>query len=174
MLRFLWMDEDWTKKVACFIPYPHFFNPVQGFILAGFLNRAACLKQSVHHVSTRHSSTFLVPSNNDAIAPIGYILIIYHHYVIKYADDTFCTLVSQFFNVFLEIKYKHCKNLQLCFLDNRVNWFTLKSTLCEGRPETVTLFPIPTPIFQPILDRFNIGMVRNTSFLHQATSSDVN
>lgn len=29
MLCFLWMDEDWTKEVACSISYPHFLNPVQ-------------------------------------------------------------------------------------------------------------------------------------------------
>lgn len=29
MLRFLWVDEDWTKKVARSISHPHFLNPVQ-------------------------------------------------------------------------------------------------------------------------------------------------
>lgn len=29
MLRFLWMDEDRTKEVACSVSHPHFLNPVQ-------------------------------------------------------------------------------------------------------------------------------------------------
>lgn len=28
VFRFLWMDEDWTEEVACFISYPHLLNPV--------------------------------------------------------------------------------------------------------------------------------------------------
>lgn len=28
MLRFFWVDEDWTEKVSCSVSDPHFFNPV--------------------------------------------------------------------------------------------------------------------------------------------------